>query len=161
VQYVIVDFPQCTIPAGEALIPGMSPTCVPIPVVTKRCKKTCCSIHALPLRCCVVLSVHKSQGITVKKDNAFEKIIVNLPTEQASTTPGLELVVLSRPDSIHNLAIGNNSSDLSYDDNKNWNCFCFLICKEKIIPEPHTANGTTNTTKNKGFNCTIVPIVNI
>jgi hypothetical protein len=25
VQYVIVDFPQCTIPACEALIPGMMP----------------------------------------------------------------------------------------------------------------------------------------
>jgi hypothetical protein len=39
VQYVIVDFPQCIIPAVEALIPGILPTCVPIPVVTERCKK--------------------------------------------------------------------------------------------------------------------------
>jgi hypothetical protein len=62
----------------------------------------------------VVLSVHKSHGITVKKDNAFEKLIVNLPSEQARTTSGLELVASSRPDSIHNLAIGNNSSDLSH-----------------------------------------------
>jgi hypothetical protein len=91
VQYVIVDFPQCTIPTGEALIPGMLPTCVPIPVVTERCKKKCCSICELPLHCCVVLSVHKSQGVTVKKDNSFEKLIVNLPTEQARSTPGLDL----------------------------------------------------------------------
>jgi hypothetical protein len=28
------------------------------------------------------------------------------------TTPGLELVASSRPDSIHNLAIGNNTSDI-------------------------------------------------
>jgi hypothetical protein len=50
----------------------------------------------------------------VKKDNTFEKLIVNLPTEQKRKTPGLELVALSRPDSIHNLAIGKNVSDLSH-----------------------------------------------
>jgi hypothetical protein len=59
----------------------------------------------------VVLSVHKSQGITVKADNAFEKLIVNLATEQTRTAAGLELVASSRPDSIHKLAIGNNTSD--------------------------------------------------
>jgi hypothetical protein len=48
----------------------------------------------------------------VKKDNAFEKLILKLPIEQTRTTPGLELVALSRPDSIHNLAIGNNTLDL-------------------------------------------------
>jgi hypothetical protein len=39
VTYVIVDFPQCTIPACEVLIPGMTLACVKIPVVTERCKK--------------------------------------------------------------------------------------------------------------------------
>ncbi len=53
-------------------------------------------------------------GITVKKDNAFEKLIVNLLTEQTRTTPGLEVVPSSRPDSIHNLAFGKNESDLSH-----------------------------------------------
>jgi hypothetical protein len=62
----------------------------------------------------VVLSVHKSQEITVKKDNAFEKLVVNLPTEQTRTTTGSALVALSRPDSIHNLASENNTSDLSH-----------------------------------------------
>ncbi len=50
----------------------------------------------------------------MKKDNAFEKLFVNIPTEQTRTTPGLELVALSRPDSIHNLAIGYNTSDLNH-----------------------------------------------
>jgi hypothetical protein len=112
----VLHFPQCTIPAHEALIPGMMPTCAPILGVTERCK-TCCSISALPLRlrCCVVLSVHKSQGIAVKKDYAFDTLIVNLSTEQTRTTPGfLDLVALSKPDSMHNLAIGNNISDLSH-----------------------------------------------
>jgi hypothetical protein len=62
----------------------------------------------------MVLSVHKSQGITVKKDNSFEKLIVIFPTEQIKVTPGLELVTLSRPYSIHNLAIGNNTSVLNH-----------------------------------------------
>ncbi len=71
-------------------------------------------VSALPLRCLVVHSVPKSQGIIVRKDNTFEMLIVNLPTEQKRTTPGLELVELSRPDSIHNLAIGNDVSGLSH-----------------------------------------------
>jgi hypothetical protein len=50
----------------------------------------------------------------VKKDNVFEKSTVNLPTEQRRITAGLELVVSSSPDSIHNLAIGNNTSDSSH-----------------------------------------------
>ncbi len=50
----------------------------------------------------------------MKKDNAFEMLIVNLSTEQTRTTPGLELVAVSRPDLIHNLANGNDSSDLSH-----------------------------------------------
>jgi hypothetical protein len=36
----------------------------------------------------MVLSLHKSQGITVKKVNSFEKLIFNLATEQTRTTPG-------------------------------------------------------------------------
>jgi hypothetical protein len=50
----------------------------------------------------------------VKKDNTFEKIIVNIPTEQTRTAAGLELVALSRPYSIHSLAIQNNTLDLSH-----------------------------------------------
>ncbi len=78
----------------------------------------------------------------MKKDNAFEKLIVILPTEQTRTTPGLELVASSRPDSIHNLAIGNNSSDLSqmmimkigtaasYAKRR-----LFLNCKQQMAPQ--------------------------
>ncbi len=91
----------------------MLPTCVPIPVVTDRCKKNAAPFVHYHFNV-VVISVHKHQGITVKKDNAFEKIIVNLPTEQTRTTAGLELGTSSRPDSIHNLAIGNNTSDLCH-----------------------------------------------
>ncbi len=48
----------------------------------------------------------------MKKDSAFEKLTVNLPTEQTRTTPGMELVASSRPDFMHILTIGNNTSDL-------------------------------------------------
>ncbi len=58
------------------------------------------------------LCSQKSKELLWKK--VFEKVIVNLPTEQTRTIPGLELVVLSRPDSIHNLAIGNNTSVLNH-----------------------------------------------
>jgi hypothetical protein len=96
----------------------------------------------------VVLSVHKSQGITVKKDNAFEKLTVDIPTEQTRTTPGLKLV------------IGNISSDLSHVMIMKIGTAA-SYAKRRFFLEQHTANGNTNTTKNKGFNCTIVHIVNI
>ncbi len=54
----------------------------------------------------------KVKELLCKKNTLFEILIVNFPTEQKSTTAGLELVALSRPDSIYNLAIGNNTSDL-------------------------------------------------
>jgi hypothetical protein len=62
---------------------------------------------------CGTLYSQKSRNC-YEKGNAFEKVIVNLPTEQTRTASRLELVALSRPDSIHNLAIGNNTSDSSH-----------------------------------------------
>ena len=53
------------------------------------------------------------ESSTVKK-NSFKNLIINLPTEQTRTTTGSALVALSRPDSIHNLASENNTSDLSH-----------------------------------------------
>ncbi len=50
----------------------------------------------------------------MKNDNIFEMLIVNFFAEQIRTTAGLELVALSRHDSIHSLAIRNNTSDLSH-----------------------------------------------
>jgi hypothetical protein len=61
---------------------------------------------------CGILCSQKSRNYC-EKDNAFEKLIVNLPTEQTMTTPELELVALSRPDCIHNFAMGKITSDLN------------------------------------------------
>jgi hypothetical protein len=49
----------------------------------------------------------------VKKTTHLKNLIDNLPTEQTRPTPGLELVALSRPDSMHNMAIGKNTSALN------------------------------------------------
>jgi hypothetical protein len=62
---------------------------------------------------CATSSSQKSSNYC-EQNNKFEKSMVNPPTEQTRITPGLELVASSRPDSIYNLAIGNNKSDFSH-----------------------------------------------
>jgi hypothetical protein len=89
--------------------------------------------------------MYKSQGIAVKKDIKFEKLIINLPTEQTRATPGLGLVALSRPDSIHNLVIGNNISNSSHAMTMKIGT-APSYAKSRLFLK---ANGTANTTTNK------------
>ena len=114
-QYAIVDFPQSTIPEEDKFFPDLPRTCVPIPVVKEMCEKKCCSIFALPLRCCAALSIHKSQGMTVGPNQPFEKVIIYYPVEPGrQNTPGLELVATSRAMSIQCFAVGNPVHELTY-----------------------------------------------
>ena len=82
--------------------------------VTQRCEKNCCSITALPLCCCVTLTIHKSQGKTVGPGQQFQKLIITLPAGNTRSAPGLELVAFSCAKSLDCLEIGNASSELSY-----------------------------------------------
>ena len=58
--YVVVDFPDCTIPVEDALYEEGKPTLVPIPVAELRCEKKCCSERAIPLRVAKAVSSYKS-----------------------------------------------------------------------------------------------------
>ena len=111
--YVIVDFPSCTIPLEDALVPNMPPTCVPVPVVMDQCEKKCCSVKTIPLRVCIAISIHKSQGMTIGPGEVFEKVVVYLPEDQREQSPGLELVAFSRAKGPDCLAVGNNSNNLT------------------------------------------------
>jgi hypothetical protein len=59
-KYVVVEFPDSSIPEDKKLIPGKPATWVPIPLVKNRCEKKSCSISAIPLQICKSLSIHKS-----------------------------------------------------------------------------------------------------
>ena len=89
---------------------------VPIPFVKEMCEKKCCSVTALPLRCCAALSIHKSQGMTGGPGQSFEKVIIYYYAEPGtrSNTIGLELVASSRAMNIECLAIGNPVQELTY-----------------------------------------------
>eukprot|EP00984_Skeletonema_dohrnii_P031047 scaffold23084_cov153-Skeletonema_dohrnii-CCMP3373.AAC.2 len=116
-QYAIVDFPECKIPEDSKFFEGLPRTYIPVPIVEERCEKKCCSVRALPLRCCKALSIHKSQGMTVGPGKPFEYVTVHYPTGNtpgAMSTPGLELVATSRVESLNCLAVGNRYEDLSY-----------------------------------------------
>jgi hypothetical protein len=94
--------------------PGQ-PTSRPIPIVEEMCEEKCCSVRALPLRCCKALSKHKCQGMS---GNPFECVTVHYPTNNTGArmpgAGGLELVAKSRLrlESLDCVAIGNRMEDL-------------------------------------------------
>jgi hypothetical protein len=112
-KYVVVEFPDSTIPENKKLIPGKPATWVPIPLVQNRCEKKCCSINAIPLQICKSLSIHKSQGMTVGQGKQFKKVVVHLPIGQRNNCPGLELVAISRAMAVEDFAIGNDKVEVT------------------------------------------------
>ena len=115
--YAIVDFPLSTIPSDKPLIPGMPSTCIPIPMVLLCCNAKCCGIETFPLRMAIGLTGHKAQGMTIAKDEHFEKAVLHFPTSASKmTTTGLEYVMTGRAKSLSDFAIGNKVADL--DRNK-------------------------------------------
>jgi hypothetical protein len=114
-MYVVVNFPESTIPEEQKLIPNIPKTCVPIPIVTRRCEKNCCSISAMPLQVCKALTIHKSQGMTISEGKHFKKVVVSLPVS-GNKCPGLELVATSRAVELADFAIGNPSTQLTKQD---------------------------------------------
>ena len=115
--YYVVEFPDSTLPTS--LVQGFDSKHVPIPFLTQRCERKCCSVTALPLRVCRALTIHKSQGMTVGREtitvdgvtrnkHPFQNVIVYLsPKESKHKTPGSELVAFSRVTKLEYLAIGN------------------------------------------------------
>jgi hypothetical protein len=102
-DYVVVDFPNVKFPDGKAW-DAQNPTHVPIPAVTVRCEKSCCSVTTIPLRVCKAVTIHKSQGLTVGNGHFWELLVVGLPSGKGSgSTLGLEQVSFSRASELENL----------------------------------------------------------
>ena len=105
---IIVDFSQCTLNDEKRMSDELPTTCVAITPITDRCEKNCCSITTIPLRVCKAISIHKSQGITVGPGNAWEKLVVTLPREDAKhKLSGAELVAFSRVTDLNHIAIAD------------------------------------------------------
>ena len=116
--YYVVEFPDSSLP--DSLVEGFDSKHVPIPFLTQRCEKKCCSVTALPLRVCRALTIHKSQGMTVGREvvevdgvtrnkHPFQNVIVYMrPKGSKHKTPGSELVAFSRVTKLEYLAIGNS-----------------------------------------------------
>lgn len=111
-QYVIVDFPDCLISENSKFFEDLPRTYIPIPIVEEMCEEKCCSVRALPLRCCNALSKHKRQGMS--GNDPFECVTVHYPTNNTARMPGgLELVAKSRLrlESLDCVAIGNRMEE--------------------------------------------------
>ena len=104
--YVVVNFPNSTIPVEDAWDPE-NPTHVPIPLVSPRCENQCCSMTTIPLRVCKAITIYKSQGATVGKEELWEYLVVSLPApnSQVNRTPGLAQVGCSRASELNRMAL--------------------------------------------------------
>ena len=110
-EYVVVEFPNSKIPESEKLIKGKPSTYIPVPVEVGRCEKGCCLVRGTPLRVCIAITIHKSQGMTIGRGEIFEKVVVYLP-ENNRSSPKLELVAFSRVKTLADIAVGNMSNNL-------------------------------------------------
>ena len=113
IGYAICDFPDCTIPESDKLLPGAPRTHVPIPMFEFRCDKKCCLMMAFPLRVCKAITGHKSQGMTIAKGEPFEMAVVHLPEKGEKVPPGWEMVTSSRAKTLQDFCYGNNTRDLN------------------------------------------------
>ena len=111
--YVVVEFPNSIMPDTEKQFLDRASTWVSIPVVTEKCEKHCCTIQAIPLRVCVAITIHKSQGMTIGPGQTFERAVVYLPETNSRSPPGLELVAISRAMNPKSFAVGNELGSLS------------------------------------------------
>ena len=90
----------------------MPRTCVPVPITQIICEKECCTMHAFPVRCCVAITGHKSQGMTVASGEPYETCIIHLPEKGEKVAAGYEMVVNSRPKALANFCYGNEIRNL-------------------------------------------------
>ena len=111
--YVIVQFTDYIIQEEDNLIHEMNSKCVPTQVAEDRCDRKCCSIKTIPLRVCIVITIHNRQSMTVGEGEIFEKVMVYLPEEGMRKNLGLELVAFSRIKCPEDLAVGNHSGTLT------------------------------------------------
>ena len=113
--YVVVEFPQSTL--SSPLIPGQPRTFVPVPAIQARCVISCCwcwTCMYMPLRVCIVLSIYKSQGLTIGgPHNVIKSVVVHLPKLNSRAAPGSALVGASRAINPDVLAFGNDCGDLT------------------------------------------------
>jgi hypothetical protein len=116
--YVVVEFPQSTL--YTPLIPGCPATYVPVPVMQARCDFSCCGCCTcmyIPLRVCIVLSIYKSQGLSIGGSyNVIKRVVVHLPKLNSRAAPGSALVAISRAINPDVLAFGNVYGSLATEE---------------------------------------------
>ena len=93
-MYIVVDFPDVVIPPEEQYDTD-NPTLIPVPLVTVRCERNCCSMTTIPLQVCKAITIHKCQGISIDNGEKWSKIVIVLPGSNSRLrAPGLECVAI-------------------------------------------------------------------
>ena len=87
--YTTVESHQSTIPVNTNHFPDRPSTWVHIPAVIERCERKCCNISTILLRVYIVITVHKSQGMTIGLNQIFEHVVIRLPSGTMKKTPGI------------------------------------------------------------------------
>ena len=71
-----------------------------------------CTVSTIPLRVCIAISIHKSQGMTIGPSQVFKNAVIHLPIDTMKKIPGIELVALSRAINPNCFCLGNMSTEL-------------------------------------------------
>ena len=75
-------------------------------MVKMRCGSNCCKIETFPLRMAIGLTGDKAQGMTIAKDEPFEKAVLHFPTSASRNTAiGLEYALTGRAKTLPDLSI--------------------------------------------------------
>ena len=62
---------------------------------TERCERKCCNVSTILRRVYIVITIHKSQGMTIDPNKIFEHAVAHFPSDIMKKTTCIELVPFS------------------------------------------------------------------
>ena len=92
--YVIVEFPQSTIPVDKKYFTDRPSTWVNTPAVIESYERKCCNISTIVLRVFISINIHKYQGMIIGPNKIFEYVVIHLLSDTMKKTPELDPVTL-------------------------------------------------------------------
>ena len=127
---------------------------MPVPVIQARCGISYygrCTCMYLPLRACIVLSIYKSQGLSIGgPHNVIKRVVVHLRKLNSRAAPESALVGTSRAINSDILAFGNDNVGLTIEDVTKIGTTPVYANRRAWLDRPREkipANTRTNTSK--------------
>ena len=102
---VIIEFKENTFAEDTRWRTDLDKIYIPIAPVIICCEEYCCSVTYILLRVCMVIAIHKSQGMSIGPGNLLGCVIFYLPEKEERTNHGSKVGAFSRVTDILTLVI--------------------------------------------------------